>query len=394
MQGNGRDRGRQRQVRGWRIPALGAVMAGLMWLMPAAPVHAQEKASDSGSQSAPAKATNATSAEGSASKDAAEGSPKIVVEPTSLHIGEVYYGEKGTGKLIIRNEGTAPLIILDAKGNCGCTVPRLEEKDRTVAPGSSVELSVTLTPTAARAHTMKKRVTIRSNDPVNPTVIVPVSCDVLVGVEPDPPRVLFKDLVVGDKATQKVKLISRTGDPFRIEAIETIRGPFTVEFDSDKEGTEHELTITVDSARFAHSVYSRLDIRTTHPRTPKLSIPVQATLAQLLQVRPRYFNLGTVTPGTEVEKEIVVESKTKEPVTNVSFRLTRYPNITVTTEPHPTKENTWLVRFRIPEELAGQTLRTGFEVTTNVAKAGSVRGSLRVQVQEDVSPVPEFPDAP
>lgn len=70
--------------------------------------------------------------------------------------GDVKQGGNGDCAFKFTNTGTAPLIISDAKGSCGCTVP--EWPKNPIKPGESAEIKV---------HYDSKRV-----GPINKTVTV------------------------------------------------------------------------------------------------------------------------------------------------------------------------------------------------------------------------------
>ena len=84
---------------------------------------------------------------------------------TDLHdFGDIEYGGNGTYDFKFKNTGTTPLIISNAKGSCGCTVPTYP-KGVPIKPGESNTIKVTYD-TKRVGHFMKTvRVTSNaSND--------------------------------------------------------------------------------------------------------------------------------------------------------------------------------------------------------------------------------------
>lgn len=59
---------------------------------------------------------------------------------TSFDFGDIQDGEKVTHVFEFKNTGTEPLIISNAKGSCGCTVPQWSREP--VAPGATGEMTV------------------------------------------------------------------------------------------------------------------------------------------------------------------------------------------------------------------------------------------------------------
>ena len=80
---------------------------------------------------------------------------------TDVHdFGTIDYAGNGTYEFKFKNTGTEPLIISDAKGSCGCTVPTYP-KNIPIKPGESQVIKVTYD--TKRAGNFTKTVTINSN---------------------------------------------------------------------------------------------------------------------------------------------------------------------------------------------------------------------------------------
>jgi archaellum component FlaG (FlaF/FlaG flagellin family) len=80
---------------------------------------------------------------------------------TDIHdFGTIEYAGNGTYEFKFKNTGKEPLIISNAKGSCGCTVPTYP-KDIPIKPGESNVIKVTYD--TKRAGNFTKTVTINSN---------------------------------------------------------------------------------------------------------------------------------------------------------------------------------------------------------------------------------------
>lgn len=66
--------------------------------------------------------------------------PKIIFEQPLHNFGSIKQGEKVTHKFVFENAGKSPLIIIDAKASCGCTVPSIP--DTPIAPGEKGSIDV------------------------------------------------------------------------------------------------------------------------------------------------------------------------------------------------------------------------------------------------------------
>ena len=88
-----------------------------------------------------------------------EGGAAITFETEVIDYGTIPQNADGVRKFKFTNTGTAPLIISDAKGSCGCTVPQWPREE--IAPGSTGEIRVRYD--TKRVGVINKSVTIQSN---------------------------------------------------------------------------------------------------------------------------------------------------------------------------------------------------------------------------------------
>lgn len=79
--------------------------------------------------------------------------------------GNLKYGANGTCTFEFTNTGNAPLIISNAKGSCGCTVPEWPKEP--IAPGAKGKITVKYD--TKKVGAINKSVTITSNAVNEPT---------------------------------------------------------------------------------------------------------------------------------------------------------------------------------------------------------------------------------
>ncbi|HNR30511.1 MAG TPA: DUF1573 domain-containing protein, partial [Candidatus Hydrogenedentes bacterium] len=114
-------------------------------------------------QPAPAPAINAPT-------PAPEGpAPKIVCPDPEFDFGEKDEDVSVEHEFVIRNEGETPLEITNVRTSCGCTAAK--PKDSTVAPGSETRIAATLS-LRGRQGENAKTITVMSNDPVTPNLVL------------------------------------------------------------------------------------------------------------------------------------------------------------------------------------------------------------------------------
>jgi hypothetical protein len=90
--------------------------------------------------------------------------PQLTFDMATIDYGTIQKNADPIRKFTFTNTGDAPLLILDAKSSCGCTVPRFPTEG--IAPGASSEIEVRYD--TKRVGLIHKTITITSNagDPI------------------------------------------------------------------------------------------------------------------------------------------------------------------------------------------------------------------------------------
>lgn len=103
------------------------------------------------------------------------GGPKMTIDKEVHDYGTIKQNANGACEFLITNTGSEPLIISNAKGSCGCTVP--EWPKAPILPGKSAAMTVRYD--TKRVGPINKNVTITSNDTSNENVVVRIKGNVL-----------------------------------------------------------------------------------------------------------------------------------------------------------------------------------------------------------------------
>jgi hypothetical protein len=96
-----------------------------------------------------------------------ETGPKMEFESTVVDYGTIAKNSDPIRIAKFTNTGTEPLIIKNAKGSCGCTVPSWSKEP--IMPGESSEIEVRYT--TNRVGTINKTVRITTNEGGQPHVL-------------------------------------------------------------------------------------------------------------------------------------------------------------------------------------------------------------------------------
>ncbi len=119
--------------------------------------------------------------------------PKIQLDEDVFNFGSVKQGTKVTHEFKFKNLGDADLVITDVKTSCGCTAA--VTSTRNIAPGQEGTLLVNFN-SSGRSGPQNKTITLVSNDPENPRLMVRITGKVDRGDQPQI-RIEPKDLDIG-----------------------------------------------------------------------------------------------------------------------------------------------------------------------------------------------------
>ncbi len=93
---------------------------------------------------------------------------EFAFEADEFNFGNITQGESSTHEFNFTNNGNDPLIITNAQGSCGCTVPVYPKEP--IMKGQTAKIKVTFN-SAGKLGVQDKTVTITSNAKQNPMVL-------------------------------------------------------------------------------------------------------------------------------------------------------------------------------------------------------------------------------
>ena len=91
----------------------------------------------------------------------------IDFESKVVDYGTIEHNANGVRKFVFKNNGTEPLIIKNAKGSCGCTVPTWPKEP--IAPGVIAEIGVKYA--TNRIGKFTKTITLTTNADKRPVIL-------------------------------------------------------------------------------------------------------------------------------------------------------------------------------------------------------------------------------
>jgi len=115
-------------------------------------------------------AQNATEAVKATTTVSNENGAKIEFESETIDYGTIENNSDGNREFKFTNTGNTPLVISNAKGSCGCTVPTWPKE--AIAPGESSVIKVRYA--TNRTGSFSKSITLTSNAVNAPTKVVKI----------------------------------------------------------------------------------------------------------------------------------------------------------------------------------------------------------------------------
>jgi len=237
--------------------------------------------------------------------------PEIEVLPASLSFGSVTVSASSQKTFTIKNTGTAVLNVNSITAPDGFTVDK--STSFTVSANDSQVVTVTFSPTDVKSYS--GNITINSDDPDEPQVIVSVSGTGAPAPEIEVlPASLSFDIVTVSEFSQKTFTIKNTGTAvLNISGITAPDGftvdkstPFTV-----SENDSQVVTVTF-SPTDAKSYSGNITINSDDPDEPQVIVSVSGTgvpaPAPEIEVLPASLSFGSVTVYASSQKTFTIKN--------------------------------------------------------------------------------------
>lgn len=214
----------------------------------------------------------------------AAGQPRLFVEKEEWDFGVVWYGEPCETRLLIRNDGDAPLHISDVKTTCGCTPAK---KPRSILqPGESDYIGISYN-TRKGVQKVMQTLTIESNDPGTPKRMIPIRGTVKNVYEGVPTeRVSFGQITLESKLTQVVELRNNLPEKVRLTLVPESTPGLDVQLETVTEGERYRVIVSTRPPLNVGSLSRKINLKTDHPRFTAIDVPVTAYVADRVSAMP------------------------------------------------------------------------------------------------------------
>jgi hypothetical protein len=249
--------------------------------------------------------------------------------------GDVPKGEMLEHDFVVKNTGSADLMITDVKPACGCTLQRF---DKLIKPGAEgkVHLSVD---TRSFQGPISKTALIMTNDPITPQVTVFIMANVKPFVETLPYGFFSLRGIAGEETASELTLVSE--DPKFKPTNVTVAGTFTGSGSTPSDlapWVKATVTQVAEKDRLAGKGPNQWKVRlmaskdspqglmngqvkmdTGIVKQPETTINITGSIAEAVGILPAQVTFDKVTLKDPITKEVdVINRNTK----NTDFKVT------------------------------------------------------------------------
>jgi hypothetical protein len=215
--------------------------------------------------------------------------PSIAFEYLTKDLGKVTQGQKATHIFKFSNKGLAPLEISRVESSCGCTAAILSSK--VIQPGETGQIEVTVS-TEGVVSKITKSVTVNSNDPLQPQMVLNVSADVEPEFTLSERSIYFGNVARGKEVVRELIVSIQPGKSMKLLSAESTDPNVTVKLESipapakgsPGAGMKSMKLIAVQKADTKEGYhFGEVVIKTTSTFTPEIKISVRGMVTAATQ---------------------------------------------------------------------------------------------------------------
>ena len=204
--------------------------------------------------------------------------PKIVCDEPIFDFGSMNNTEFVEHDYPIRNDGTLSLEIRNVRASCGCTA--VKPSQDVVATGGTASISARLD-LRGRNGFQQKTITVESNDPNTPNLILQLKGTAVQVLRAEPPSLFFGRIGTDGERSRTFDIISGKG-PIQIVSYRTDNPGIIlthIAADHGSDGSTKRFELKLDPSLPEGNITGSAFVKTDLADQPEISIPVAAYIA-------------------------------------------------------------------------------------------------------------------
>ncbi|MBI2441126.1 MAG: DUF1573 domain-containing protein [Lentisphaerae bacterium] len=218
----------------------------------------------------------------------ADGLPLLICNAPDYHFGALSNTNEVPHTFVLANEGDAPLAILRVHPDCGCTLVRLERE--VIPPGDEITLPVRLI-LKGRSGPQHKRITIESNDPDQPRLILSLIGEAVAEVQLKPDRLYWGNLRRDAAEVRTVAVEFHQSATAQIMGAGSSLPSFAVDWETNKPGLAYTLRVRSVPPLALGQFASEAWLETDSSRYPRLTVPLHGRVVGDIYTVPEEISL-------------------------------------------------------------------------------------------------------
>ena len=253
---------------------------------------------------------------------------KIACPEPSYNFGEMDSSRDVEHTFILKNEGDLSLEIRQVRPSCGCTVANISQN--TIPPGGQAEVTTRLS-LRGRQGAQHKTITVESNDPKQPTLILSLEGTAVEEIRVQPNQVFFGRITTDSAVTGTVEITIQSTNRVNVTRTSSNTSNLTAATESTPDGKVIRVLIGTQPPLPRGTLRGNVHIETDHPKYPSMDIAVSAFVVGDITFAPEELPV-LETVGQPASRYILVRSETGKQFTLVSVDVP-FPSMTYNIKP-------------------------------------------------------------
>jgi hypothetical protein len=235
---------------------------------------------------------------------------RAMFDSLSQNFGIVARGAEVTHRFRVKNLYQQDIAIANVTTSCGCTASKFDQTP--VKPGDSTYVEVSMD-TQKFMHEKSSTVTVTFAQPVYASVSIPVKVYIRTDVVVTPGSVNFGAVEQGSSPVRKLNIAYAGRQNWIIATVDTHNKYLVAKVVETKRGGDgvngevgYDLDVTLLPGAPVGPIYQQISLMTNDANSPEIPVIVHARVEADVMVTPAVVELGSVTPGTEITKTVVI----------------------------------------------------------------------------------------
>ncbi len=199
--------------------------------------------------------------------------PVAFVPEPQYEFRPVFDGNEVLHDFIIANTGGAELLIKKVATSCGCTTA---DYTKQIPPGGQGKISIKANTSGYAGSKFSKNITVYTNDPKQPQLMLLISGQVNRFVTIEPENVNLKG-IAGQKIQTSVNIVPDTHYPFNILESFADKGK-NIRFALEKKADGYVLTVE-NLLETAGRYFDKITLKTDNPAMPQIAVSVYGNIS-------------------------------------------------------------------------------------------------------------------